>query len=192
MSEFTHDDERVDAYVSAGDADAAVKLLFEMIVKNARAKNFPKAEALRNKLFEINDMALTEIIRSGEIIEEEKAGAIDQNHLEVWSKLYSTLTTEEANALYYNLEEKNYGAHVTLFEEGKPNKRLLFINQGQLKMVYTAGEKETLLKTLGQGKLAGDDTFFALTHCTTSLITLSRARLHVLEEKTLDRRPHCK
>ena len=185
MNDFAREEKQVDAYVSAGDTDAAVKLLFDLIVKNAKAKKFSKAEALRDRLFEVDDMALTEILRSGEIIEEEKTGGMDQNHLEIWSKLYGALTKEEANALYYSLEEESYDADVTLFEEGKPNSRILFINEGQLKMVYSAGDKEMLLKTLDKGNVAGDDTFFSFSNCSTSLITLSRVRLHALEEEAL-------
>jgi CRP-like cAMP-binding protein len=186
MNELAFQENQVDEYVKADDTDAAVTLLFDLIVKNARAKNFVKAEALRQKLFEVDDMALTEIIRSGEVIEEEKTGAIDQNHMEIWSKLYSTLTSEQANALYYSMKEQSVDANVTLFEEGKPNDGLFFIDRGDLKIVYSAGEKEMLLKNITEGDIAGEDTFFAIGNCTTTLITLTRVHLHLLEETALD------
>lgn len=178
---------QVDEYVKADNIDAAVKLLFDLIVKNAKAKDFARAEALREKLFKVDDMALTEIIRSGEIIEEEKTGAIDQNHMDIWSKLYGRFTSEEANALYYSLREESIDADVTLFEERKPNDRLFLIDRGSIKMVYSAGDKEMLLKNIGTGDIAGEDTFFTIGHCTTSLITLSRVQLHLLEETALDK-----
>jgi CRP-like cAMP-binding protein len=187
VSEPAFQENRIDEYVKADDSEAAVKLLFDLIVENAKAKNFTKAEALREKLFQIDDMALPEIVRSGEIIEEEKTGAMDQNHREIWSKLYSTLTMEEANALYYNMKEESFDANVTLFEEGKPNDRLFFINLGDLKMVYSAGEKEMLLKNISAGDVAGEDTFFGISYCTTSLITMSRVQLHMLEKNVLEK-----
>ena len=187
MSELAYEKNLVDDTVMPEDAGAAVKLLFDLIVENAKARNFAKAEALREKLFEVDSMALHEILRSGEIIEAEKTGAMDKNHLKIWSNLYSTLTTEEANALYYSLKEENVDADSTLFEQGKPNDRLFFINGGDLKMVYSAGDKEMLLKNYSAGDLVGGDAFFGISLCTTSLITLSRVHLHLLEETALGR-----
>jgi len=187
MSDLTGQDKLLDEHIKAGNTEAAVKLLYDLIVENAKAKKFAKAEALRDKLLEVDEMALTEIIQSAEIIEEEKTSGMDQNHMDIWSDLYSALTKEEANALYYSLEEEKYDADATIFEEGKPNNRLHFINQGQLKMVYRQGDKEMLLKDFGTGDLAGEDTFFNFTNCSTSLITLSRVQLSFLDEEALEK-----
>ena len=62
----------VDELVGKNDKEAAVKLLFDLTVKYARGKNFTQAEVLREKLYEVDSMALTEIVKSGEIIEEKK------------------------------------------------------------------------------------------------------------------------
>jgi CRP-like cAMP-binding protein len=178
---------KVDNYVKAVDIGAKINLLYDPIMKNAKVKNVVGTEALREKSFATDALALTEIIRSGEIIEEEKTDAIDKNHMEIWSKLYDILTSEEANALYDSLKEENIDADVTLFEEGKPNSRLFFINMGDLKMVYSTGDKKTLLKKFSTGEIVGEDTFFNISHCTTSVITLSRVQLHMLEETALNK-----
>ena len=72
MDELSHQEELIDQYVKENNKEAAVKLLFDLIVSYAKKKNFEKAETLREKLFEVDSMALNEIIKSGDIIEEEK------------------------------------------------------------------------------------------------------------------------
>ncbi|OIN96818.1 MAG: hypothetical protein AUJ48_00910 [Deltaproteobacteria bacterium CG1_02_45_11] len=176
---------QLDQYVKQDDNEAAVKLLFDLIVKYAREKDFAKAEVLREKLLEIDPMALTEIVKSGEIIEEEKSESIDQNHLDIWSKLYDTLTSEETNALYYALNAATYDADQVIIKQGELNTNLYFINQGKVKVVYRQDSKEILLNTLRAGDIIGEDTFFAITVCTTSMIALSQVKLNFLEKKFL-------
>ena len=153
----------------------------------AKANNFSKAESLRNRLLEVDDMALSKIIRSGEIIEEEKANALDANHMHIWSALYSTLKKEEAHALYFELEQAKYDANVAIFEEGKSNDRLYLIDDGELKVTYRRGDEEMLLKIISKGEMAGEDTFFSITYCTTSLVTLSMVDLKFLERESLNK-----
>ncbi|NIV99726.1 hypothetical protein GWN26_11595, partial [Candidatus Saccharibacteria bacterium] len=90
-------------YIKENKKAPAVKLLFELIAKHARANHFSKADALREKLFEVDSMALPEIVKSAEIIENAKIAAIDQAHRHVWSDLYDKLTKEETIALYYGM-----------------------------------------------------------------------------------------
>ena len=77
----------VERNINKGDISAAVKLLYEMIVQCAKEKKFLKAEELRESMLEADPMALDEIIRSAEIIEEEKSQALDPIHIEIWSRL---------------------------------------------------------------------------------------------------------
>jgi len=183
--DLSYQEELVDQYVKQGNNEGAVKLLFDLIVTYAKKKDFAKAEVLREKLYEVDSMALNEIVRSGEIIEEEKSESIDQDHLVIWSKLYDILSDEQSNALYYAMKKATYDIDETLFKQGERNSSLYFINQGQLKLVYRDQDREILLKTLGTGHIAGEDTFFFETVCTTSMITLSRVKLNFLEKDTL-------
>jgi CRP-like cAMP-binding protein len=183
--DLSYQEELVDQYVKQGNNEGAVKLLFDLIVTYAKKKDFAKAEVLREKLYEVDSMALNEIVRSGEIIEEEKSESIDKDHLVIWSKLYDTLSDEQANALYYAMKKATYDIDETIFKQGERNSNLYFIDQGQLKLAYREEEREVLLKTLGTGHIAGEDTFFYESVCTTSLITLSRVKLNFLEKDAL-------
>jgi hypothetical protein len=94
-----------DPHMAGGDTTATVESLFKMIVKCAREKDFKKAEQLRERMLEVDPMALDEIISSAEIIEEEKSQALDPIHMQIWSKLYEMLDTEEKNELYFAMQD---------------------------------------------------------------------------------------
>jgi len=181
MGDYSGWEELVDRYLEKDQKEAAVKLLFDLVSRYAKMKNFVKAEALRDKLFDVDPMALSAITKAAEIIEEEKSGSIDQNHRQVWSELYDSLSGDESNALFYAMEEAVYDTDHIVFDQGQLNSNLYFIDHGNLKLVYRQGRKEFLLRTLEQGSIAGEDTFFPIAVCTTSLITISRVRLHFLK-----------
>jgi HEAT repeat protein len=169
--------------------DTAVSLLYKAIVAHARKKEFKEAEALRQQLIDTDAMALTEIIRAGEIIEAMKfdAGDIEPDHLEIWSDLYDSLTPEEADGLYYAMEEGIYEADEPVFQQGARNDRLIFIRQGQLRLGFSRGEREILIKTVGKGDIVGEDTFFSFSVCTTSLVALSLTKVNFIEKKVLEK-----
>ncbi|MDX2502530.1 MAG: cyclic nucleotide-binding domain-containing protein [Deltaproteobacteria bacterium] len=175
----------VSQHIDNGDTNAAVKLLFKMIVQYAEEKNFIKAEQLRERMLEVDPMALDEIISSAEIIEEGKSQSLDPIHMQIWSKLYDMLDTEEKNELFYSMQDSVLGINEAVFSQGKLDTNLYFINQGQLKMVYENKAGDVLLYTLGSGQLAGQENFFSNTVCTTSLITLSNVNLKYLAKDTL-------
>ncbi len=187
MASVADQEKLIDQYLSEGNQDAAVKALFDLIVECAKKKDFIKAEALREKLFEVAPMALNEITQSGDIIDEEKSGAIDDVHRETWSELYGTLTTEEANELYFALKENEYEEGETIFNIGDEDNKLYLYESGDVKMVFIKGAKDAV-KILESGDTAGKDTFFYTTAFRTfSLIADSGAKLRVLERENLER-----
>lgn len=187
MEDLLRQEELVDKHVRDEEPEKAVSLLFDLIVQYVGKRDFSKAEALRERIFQIDSMALTEIVRSAELIEEAKSESIDRSHLELWAELHKKLTPEESNAFYYSLEEKIYEADQPVFSQGDRNRFLYFIDRGRLKMIYSKGGQEILLKTLNSPGIAGEDTFFNHTLCTTSLITVSRVRASLLSDDVLQR-----
>jgi len=175
-------------YLQENNRPAAVQLLVNLIEKNARGRKFEQAETLRERLFEIDAMALAAIVKTGEIIEAEKNSAIDKDHLDTWAGLYAKLTQEEANALFYALKLEQHPANHMIFRQGEMHPRLYLIDKGQLKMFYRQVDKAILLKELGPGDRFGEDAFFfADAFCTTSVITASQAKLRVLIRDDLDK-----
>ena len=186
MGNFSEHEKLIDQYLSEDNTQSAVQLLCELIIKSAKDKNFEKAEALRDRLFEVDSMALNEIVKTGEIIETEKSKAIDKAHLDIWSELYDSLVPVETNALYYGMQTVEIPANHMLFKQGDIGSRLYFIDKGRLKMFYRQANKAILIKTLGSGDIVGEDTFFyADAFCTTSVITDSPVKLHFLEKDHL-------
>ena len=186
MADLSEHEKLIEQYMSEGNTEAAVQLLSELIIKAAREKNFDQAEALRNRLFEVDSMALGEIVKTGEIIETEKSNAIDKAHLRTWSELYDSLVAEETNALFYGMQPGEIPENHMLFKQGDICSRLYFIDRGRLKMFYRQGDKAILLKTLGPGDMVGEDTFFfADALCTTSVITDAVVEFHVLDKDRL-------
>lgn len=177
MDSVAEQEKRIDQHISKGKQDAAVKALFDLIVECARKKDFIKAEDLREKLFDVAPLALNEITRAADIIDEEKSRAIDENHRKAFSELYSKLTPEEANELYFSMKANLYKEGEIIFSTGDEDDNLYFLDIGKVKMVHRKDDKE-ILKNLEPGDIAGEDTFFYSTALkTVSLIANSDVKL---------------
>jgi hypothetical protein len=169
-----------------GDSQAAVKCFYDLVAHYAQARDFAKAEAMRERLMDVDDMALTEIIKSAEMIEAEKSRALDTNHLQIFKALYDTLSEEETNAFYFACQPLTLEAGEVIYHQGDVNTRLFFIREGQLKLYFSHGGRDNLIALLERGEIAGQDTFFATSTCTTSLAAQSRAELQVLERDQVE------
>jgi len=187
MDPVTEQEKLIDQYLNEGNQDAAVKALFDLIVESAKKHDFIKAEALRDKLFEVAPMALNEISKSGDIIDEEKSSSIDETHRKTWSELYNSLTSEEANELYFATKENVYKEGEVIFSIGDKDDRLCFLDAGEIKMVYLK-ESDEILNILEPGDIAGEDTFFYTTALrTVSLIANSSVKLRTLGREIQER-----
>lgn len=187
MEDVVSQERLLDRYIKEKKKERAVKLIVDLIAKHARAHDFAKADALREKLFELDSMALPEIVKSAEIIETAKIAAIDADHRQAWSHLYDKLTKEETVALYYATKSASYETGQIIFRQGEMNLNLYFINSGRIKMFYHKDKHGIFLKTLGPGDIAGDDTFFTNSTCTTSTVAHSAVKLNYLGKTVLQK-----
>jgi len=187
MADRADQENLLETYIKENKKDLAVELLFDLIAQHAKARDFSKAEALRERLFEVDSMALSAIVKSAEIIEAEKMAAIDAIHIDTWKDLYEELTREETIALYYEMQTAIFEAEETIFHQGEINSNLYFIDSGRLNLVYRKGDHGIFLKSLGPGDIAGEDTFFTRSICTASLIAHSRVELKVLKKSVLQK-----
>ncbi|WP_457573980.1 cyclic nucleotide-binding domain-containing protein [Desulfolithobacter sp.] len=179
-------EQEIFALAAKGETDKAKKKLVDLVLTCARNQDFTNAERLRDRIYEIDPLALQEIIRTGEIIEQEKAGAISSDHLEVWADLMDELTTEEFSAIYHELEERSFQPEETIVSQGDINDELFFINQGSIRVSYRQNDRELFIKTLSSGDLAGEN-FFNASFWTVTLTALSPVRLSVLRRKSFAR-----
>jgi len=169
--------------IDQNQKEKAVTLIFEMIVNYANAKQFDRAEKLRERLIELDPMALNEIANSAEIIEREKSKAIDFNHKKIWSRLYYQFANEEASAFYFALKKVRILPGKMIIQQGKLNNKLFFIDQGILKVVYSKGDHEFFLKNIISGETSGRRTFFSISVATASVISVEHIKLHFLERE---------
>lgn len=187
MASVTDREKIIEQYLCEGNQDAAVKALFDLIVECAKNKDFIKAETLREKLFEVAPMALNEIAKSGDIIDEEKSQSIDDVHRETWKGLYGSLNAEEANELYFALKKNVYEEGEIIFNIGDKDSKLYFYETGKVRMVFIKDDGDAA-KVLDPGDTAGKDTFFYSTAFRTlALIADSRAVLRTLDRGVLAR-----
>lgn len=177
-------EEEIFQLAAKGNTDAAKKQLFDLVVSCARKKDFSNAERLRERIYEIDPMALMEIIQSGDIIEEEKSGAISSDHLQIWANLLKVMTVEEFNAIYHEMEERAYKPEEVIISQGSKNDKLFFINQGSVRVSHKGGEKELFVKNLESGDIAGEN-FFNASVCTVSLTAQQQTSISVLNRESM-------
>ena len=135
----------LETYIKENKKELAIELLFDLITQHAKARDFSKAEALRERLFEVDSMALNAIVKSAEIIEAEKMAAVDPIHIDTWKHLYEELTKEETLALYYEMQAATFEAEEIIFHQGELNSNLYFSDTGRVNMVYRTGDRGRFL-----------------------------------------------
>lgn len=186
MTDLQKLETEAETQIRDGNKEAAIASLYELIVAYSKQKNFLKAEALRDRLYEVDPMALSEIVKAGEVIEQEKSESMDSNHKATWAELYNALSSEEANSLYYSLKQRNFSTDETIFSEGDKSWNLFLVDRGEVKTIHGKGNREALLSTIGPGQTFGEETFFSRTaYCTYSAITLTPVRVNTLERSVL-------
>ncbi len=163
-----------------GKAEEAKKELYDLIVSCAEKKDFANAERLRERMYEIDPMALSEIIRSGEIIEKEKTGAVSRNRLDTWSSLLKKLNNVEFSAIYHELQERTYAPEEIIIRQGDKNDALYFINQGSIKTSYNKDGRDIFVNTMNSGQIIGEN-FFDASFWTVTLTALTSVNISVLK-----------
>lgn len=185
MSDILNQEAEVDKLVAEGNKEGAIKLLLALIRECVEKKNFPKAEALRERIFSIDDMALSEIVEAAEIIEKAKTNAIAPSFGDLWGGVKEYFTDEEINAIYYSVEVKSFTPDEYLCRQGEPGSSLYFIMDGQVKSVFTKGRQEILIQTLKPGAIAGADSFFSISVATTSLAAITTVKAAILTDEAM-------
>ncbi len=160
--------------------------LFSAIQSALSKGEIARADELREKLIETNPMAISEIIKSAEIIEEAKSDNIDKNHIAIWDSLYGTLSEEETNCLYYSLKKIVVPPKKVILKKGAFNNKLFFIDKGQVTILYPKGDKHKVIAQLGRGSILGEYTFATISLCSATAVSQSEVELMYLESSAAD------
>ncbi len=180
-----HIKNQVFGLIEQGRRDESIKLLYDLVVDSAEKGDFDKAEGLRQILIQTNSMALTEIVASGEILEEKKYHAIDPVHKKSWRRLYRDFSNQEAVEFYYNLKTLKIKPGKVIIQQSKFNDKLFFVNEGKLKNISRSEKHEFFLKEVFAGEVFGLPTFFSISTATTSVITNSEVNISYITQKSL-------
>lgn len=171
--------------LAQGDKSGAKELLVQLIERSARTHNFIQADNLREWLIEVDPFDFSHIIQAAELIDREKAAAIDKSHLEIWNSLYECLTSEEFAAVYHAQKHKRYLGGEVIVRQGAMQTSLFFINSGKVQLYFEDKKQEVLVKIMGSGEIFGAGAFFDTSVWTISVASVGPSEISSLKLDTL-------
>lgn len=172
------------ALASAGQREEARDKLIELTVSCAQGGDLSNAQRLRDLLYKVDPMALTEIIKVNELIEEAMNSSVNESFNLAWDGLRQTFTLEEFLGLYHSLEMHEVEQGKVVAQIGSKLDAIFFINEGSLKVVCRTGDKNIACKVLEPGSMFGENCFQP-SLWTTALVTRSPVNIGVLRERQL-------
>lgn len=186
MNLMSQCEQSVDMQPARGaSVDAAVQTVFDKIVTCVERGDLEGAERLRERLIEVDALALRVIVRASEIIEEARQRGVDQTFHRRWTSLLMRLTPAERTGLFHGLTRREYRTSEFIFEQGMPHSQLYFIESGFALILWRNRGCETALKKLGPGDIVASDGFFSDSVCTFSLVALGHVKLACFSRERL-------
>ena len=177
----------VERYLNSGQTGKAFELLYDLAVTCAKKKDFISSESFRDRLYEIDSMALSKIVQVNEIIDAEKEKAVTDDDRNLWSPLLEGLSANQANDFLLSLKKEVVESETQILEQGRTNDMLFLVDQGQVSLYYSDQEKEFLIARMGSGDIFGEDTFFSVNVCTASVKASARTYLRSIDKKSFEK-----
>jgi hypothetical protein len=166
--------------------EEAGNILFELVTSSAQGGDLATANRLRDWLYDVNPMALNQIIKANEIIEEAMSASIDESFLRAWANLKQVLGEEEFSLFYHCLEKHEVGEGKQIVKAGSKLDALFLVTRGNVKVYCRCGEKMVQVKDLEPGAMIGANIFepsvWAVTLATASPVSLAVLRYPGLME----------
>lgn len=182
-------EEKIQSLLSENRKEDALTLIMQLIAESVQKGNFIQAEKFREWLMQIDSMAIAEIIRAAEIIEDGKNASINSEDFETWSELTKFLTPDEFSSLYHAMSRKSFRSGEMIVSQGEFHSALFFINRGCVRLYAISQGVDVPLKEIGPGEIMGAETFFEVSVWTvnakslgTEVSILSHSRLQKLKE----------
>jgi len=149
------------------------------------AGDIETAEDLREVLMSSSGKALEEVTASAEIIDEARVEEIEKTHLQIWDELYDSMSSKEKAIFFNSLIEKTFPPKAILINQGGLNDQLFLIEQGHVAAILTKGKINNLVLQVGKGGFVGEDTFFGVSACASSVIAESEVVVKILEKERI-------
>lgn len=164
--------------------EEAGQLLFGLIASCAQSGDLNNANRLRDWFYDVNPMALNDIIKANEIIEEAMSGSVNDEFMQAWNDLKLLLSEEEFSALYHLLEEHQVGEGKQIVNAGSKLDAIFLVTKGNVNVICHCADKQVPIKVLEPGTMIGENCFES--GCwTVSLVSLSPVTLFVLRQEPL-------
>lgn len=178
-------EEEIASLIKRGDLDKACRKIYSGCVAAARDKNFLAAELLRDRLLEINPLALSEVLEVGEIIEEEKKSPLTGDQQKIWADLREKVGAGRFTAMCSAMRPERYRAGEVIVASGETDVGLYFINSGVVGIFCRSGCREVFLKRMQPGDILGSEQFFSVSTWTVTLKAQSDVQMYVLDRHIL-------
>ncbi len=180
---IAHIEEQIVKYIEAGDEEGARKFIVEQAEEGIAQQHYDFAEYLKNRLLEVDPFALSEVMRLGDSIENQRAHSISPQHAEIWKELTQTLSPDGFSQLYGISSCEVYEKDDILVASGDTDHSLFFINSGKVSLSCSSGGLERFLCRVGAGTILGYDQFFNASVWTVTLKALSSVEVQVVGKK---------
>lgn len=141
------------------------------------------AEDLHEVLLTSSGAAPKEVVASAELIDKARVEGIDKNHLQIWDELYDMMSSKEKAIFFNSLKEKTFPQKAILIKQGRLNDQLFFVEQGHVAAILTKEKINNLILQVGKGGFVGEDTFFGMSTCASSVLAESEVVVKILEKK---------
>ena len=167
---------------AAKKSPSTIEQICAQITTAVEACNFQEAERLRDELIATDPLAISEAIKTAELIEKAMSATIDKEHVAIWPELYDQLTIEERNCLFHSMDKYVLPERRMLLKYGSLNNRLFFIEKGQVTVAIPQGEKQfKVVAQLGRGDVLGEYTFATIALCSATAVTKTPVQIRCLE-----------
>lgn len=166
-----------------GDSKAAGRFLYQQARTAGRERDFVAAEMLRDRIFQVDPMALDEMVELSDWLENQKKAIVEPLQDETWSKLGGLLTPAELRGLQKAMHREQYGKGELIIRAGEADESLYFITSGTVGLHSLSGGDEQFLKRMKPGDILGSAPFFTASLWTFSLRALADVHVHLLRRE---------
>ncbi len=173
-------EEKISRLMNADDESEVGKYVYDQAQAALSAENYRVAEYLKDRLLEVDPFALSEVVRLGNLIDNQRRRAVTPHQMSVWSRLNDSLTSDEFNSLYTNSRPENYDQGDILVKSGDMDRSLFLINSGSVSLSCHSGGMERFLRRVSPGIILGGEQFFDASVWTVTLKALSPVQVQVV------------
>jgi len=170
---------KIKQLVDQGQREEAGKELFALIVSCVQSGDIKNACRLREFFSTVNPMAIQEVIKINEIVDQALREGVDDTFSNIWAGLREVLNEEEFLALYHVLHTKTVEPDKIILKIGSKLDGLIFLSEGTISVVCLCGGKNYQVKQMEPGSMIGE-SFFRASAWTVSLLAKTPVTMSIL------------